>query len=195
MSDDAARRALRQALRTSRLAHPPEACERDSVHIQARLLGHPGWHRARTVALYSPVRGEVRTGRLCAEALAAGKRVCFPQIVSGDRLLRFREAAADGTLSSTGAFGIPSPDGAEVPLEAIDLFVVPGLGFDVHGNRLGQGGGYYDVTLARARPGALRVGLCFSFQLRDALPCIATDVRMDLVVTEAAVHEPGAGSE
>ncbi len=74
-----------------------------------------------------------------------------------------------------------------IPVEQIDLFVVPGLGFTPDGKRLGRGGGYYDATLKAGSIGSRRVGLAFAEQIVDDLPTNEDDVDVDLVVTENEV--------
>ncbi len=89
-----------------------------------------------------------------------------------------------GDSLQPGAYGILEPvDGsAEVPLEEIDAFICPGLAFDPAGHRLGRGRGFYDRLLAQARPDALKVGVCFPFQIvPDTFP-EPHDVIMDEVI-------------
>lgn len=70
---------------------------------------------------------------------------------------------------------------------SVDVVVVPGLGFTPAGDRLGQGGGWYDRFLSGLRADVQAVGVCFDVQLVDALPVEAHDVRMALVVTDRQV--------
>ncbi|MCA9774770.1 MAG: 5-formyltetrahydrofolate cyclo-ligase, partial [Myxococcales bacterium] len=96
--------------------------------------------------------------------------------------------------------GILEPDGGrpEAPVSAMDLIVVPGLGFDPEGGRLGWGAGYYDRVLARRGARAVTIGLAYESQILPALPRDAHDVAMDVVATEARWMErrpePGAGN-
>jgi 5-formyltetrahydrofolate cyclo-ligase len=80
----------------------------------------------------------------------------------------------------------------------VDLVITPGLAFDRRGHRLGYGGGHYDRYFARLQRSALRVGVGFSIQLVDELPTEPSDRPVDLVVTDAGVHdhrgEGGAGT-
>jgi len=76
----------------------------------------------------------------------------------------------------------------EVALEEIDVFVVPGLGFDRRGIRLGRGKGYYDRVLSRAAPGALFIGVCFAECFVEALPATPADVPMHVIATDRALH-------
>jgi 5-formyltetrahydrofolate cyclo-ligase len=72
--------------------------------------------------------------------------------------------------------------------EELDVILIPGLAFDLNGNRLGQGGGWYDRVLARA-PHALKIGVCFDCQILESVPHEAHDVKMDFVVTEKRLLE------
>ena len=67
----------------------------------------------------------------------------------------------------------------------LDLVMVPGTAFDLHGGRLGQGKGYYDRLLSNARPDAPLVALAFDCQIFEEIPVAAHDVFMDLVLTES----------
>jgi 5-formyltetrahydrofolate cyclo-ligase len=73
---------------------------------------------------------------------------------------------------------------------ALDLVVVPGLAFTRRGERLGQGGGWYDRFLPRLHPGCATVGVAFVEQIVDELPLSAHDVRVDLVITDEIDTRP-----
>jgi 5-formyltetrahydrofolate cyclo-ligase len=79
--------------------------------------------------------------------------------------------------------------GKEIPPEELDLVIVPGVGFNREGGRMGNGQGYYDRLLARVRPDCPLVALCYESQLFDDLIISPHDVFMDKVVTERAVYE------
>jgi 5-formyltetrahydrofolate cyclo-ligase len=85
-----------------------------------------------------------------------------------------------------GAFGIPEPcpTGIEYQADGADLIVVPGVAFDLSGNRIGYGKGYYDRFLNNPESKARLVGLCHDFQLIDgAIPADLHDIQMDIIVT------------
>ncbi len=89
-----------------------------------------------------------------------------------------------------GTFGIHEPlvDCNRVPIEEIDLFLIPGLGFDRVGTRLGQGKGYYDRALAEST--ALKVGVCFDGQiLNENLPREDHDICMDFLVSNVEIYQ------
>jgi len=182
---------LRARLAALRRALPPAEVRERGARAQGRLLQLPGFARARTVALYAALAGEVPTDALLDAALAAGKTVCFPVVPREGRVLTFRSVRALSELVPAGRLGIREPTGSSpaVPLGSIELFVVPGVGFGRDGQRLGQGGGYYDATLAAASPASVRVGLAFREQVLDALPVEAGDVPVDQVVTDEATFQ------
>lgn len=178
--------SLRQELTAKRKAMNPETMDSRGLKIQARFLATPYYANARTVALYAPIRGEVPTRDILIAAIADGKTVCYPLSHVHGRILSFRAISSESELEP-GRLGVREPTSASdlIPVDQIDLFVVPGLGFSRDGQRLGRGGGYYDSTLKAASPLARRVGLAFSEQVLKELPANMDDVAMDLVVTES----------
>jgi 5-formyltetrahydrofolate cyclo-ligase len=85
---------------------------------------------------------------------------------------------------------IPQSARAEAQLhlpETIDLVLVPGLAFSKDRHRLGRGGGFFDRLLAGRGANAFKLGVCFSFQLLDAIPTEGHDIVLDAVVTDRAV--------
>ncbi|CUH41119.1 5-formyltetrahydrofolate cyclo-ligase family protein [Jannaschia seosinensis] len=161
---------------------------RDGVGLKARAAAATRLYarlmnlRGRTVAGYLPIGSEADP-RGTMRALCRDNRICVPVVTAKGAPLRFREWAP-GCALETGAFGvsIPVDGGWRVP----DVLIVPMLGFDAGGGRLGYGGGFYDRTLAGLR-GALVVGLALEAQRMDAVPQERTDVRLPWIVTEAGV--------
>jgi 5,10-methenyltetrahydrofolate synthetase len=89
------------------------------------------------------------------------------------------------------AFDQPPIDAPEVDLDDIDVVLVPGLAFDIHGNRLGRGKGYYDELLARLPIGVVRVGVTVDELLVDVLPTEIHDQRVGWIATESGVRRTG----
>lgn len=170
----AQKKALRRRLRRWRRGLAPSWVAQTSAQVCAAVRALPQWQAANTVLLYRALPGEVQV-----EALAEGKRACWPVVVGAGQPLLLR---GDGPVRR-GAFGVLEPT-ERCPIvlpDEVDLVVVPGLGFDDQGGRLGMGGGYYDRTLAGMR--AVRVGVCFAGQRVEAVPRGAHDLRMDAVVS------------
>lgn len=82
-----------------------------------------------------------------------------------------------------GAFQIEEPTGNETTsVRDIDLIVVPAVGYDIKGNRVGRGKGYYDRLLASTR--ATKIGVAYDFQVFDDIETEPHDVRVDIVITD-----------
>jgi 5-formyltetrahydrofolate cyclo-ligase len=186
-TEGAARKVtLREELTARRKALTPDIIDTRGLKVQARFLATPYYQKARTVALYAPIRGEVPTRDILVAALQDEKVVCYPLSHVHGRILSFRAITSESELEP-GRLGVREPNSAAelIPVDQIDLFVVPGLGFTRDGKRLGRGGGYYDATLRAASARSRRVGLAFGDQVVMDLPTNQDDVDMDLVVTEA----------
>lgn len=181
--------ALRAAIDRLRAALFPDEIARRSLFAKERLLALPPLVEARagaTVALYLPLPGELDTLPIFEALAARGFRCAFPRVERGHPRLRFFPLSP-GEPVERGPLGVPQPPARdEIPLEAIDLFLVPGQAFDRRGGRLGRGKGYYDATLAAAAR-AERIGLGFREQLVQVVPMFAHDAPMDWIVTDAEV--------
>jgi 5-formyltetrahydrofolate cyclo-ligase len=142
------------------------------------LAEHP---QLRTLASYAALPGEIDLLPLLAAH--PDRRWVFPR-VSGEAL-SLHVIRDPLTGFRTGAWGIlePAPDAPEAPPAEVDAFLCPGLAFDPAGGRLGRGRGYYDRLLAAARPDALKLGVCRSFQLVDATFSEPHDIAMDRIIS------------
>ena len=187
----AAKLAWRRELRRAVAAMPAEARAAGSAEIRERLTGGPVWRAARSVLFYAPRPDEPDLWPLLAAGLAAGKAVYLPRHVpEGDfyEAAQVRDPERDVTV---GRFGVREPTTA-APAEGqnqLDLVLVPGLGFDPDGWRLGRGRGYYDRLLATFRSPAC--GVAFTEQMIARVPREPHDVRLDWIVTPGGWHGTG----
>ena len=174
---------LRKKIRAVLDAMPSEKRAADSAKICAQLREQPVWQNARSVLLFAPMPAEPDIWPLLEEALAAGKIAALPRYhpagkhyVAGQVQNLRREIA-------TGAFGIREPAARcpEIPLSRLDLILVPGVAFDLHGRRLGRGKGYYDRLLAGVR--GVKCGIAFDEQIVTEVPAGPSDVRMNFMMT------------
>jgi 5-formyltetrahydrofolate cyclo-ligase len=144
------------------------------------------------VAIYSSLREELDTAQLIARALERGCRVFLPRIERRTGRIHFLETFA-GCRQSTNHLGILEPQGtARVEARFLDLVLLPLVGFDAQGVRLGMGGGYYDRTFAfrnlhTSWRGPRLIGLAYAFQQLPSITAAAHDVRMDAVVTDKGI--------
>lgn len=169
---------------------PADRAER-SRRIAERLWTLPAFTRGRHVLFYAAAGGEVETLPLLEQWLAGGRTVILPR-VEGDGVTLVEVGQLEDL--SPGYRDILEPrrgTGQIVSWEEVDLALVPGLAFDLQGNRLGRGGGHYDRGLARIGRQALKIGLAFDFQIVERLPVEDRDIPVDLVVTETRMIEAG----
>lgn len=129
---------------------------------------------------YYPLGNEVNLLPLAQQMLRQGKTVAFPK-TTGTRMDFYK--AASLLEFQKGAFGIMEPV-EETPLaEETPLVLVPGLGFDAKGHRIGYGKGFYDRYFQRFLE-CRKIGIAYDFQMVEELPIDDYDVPMELVVTE-----------
>ena len=176
---------MRASMRALRDAMPAEERARLSDRIAARLRPLLDRLAPRTVMVFSSFGSEVSTRNIIETLLEAGRRVALPVVAGHDmRAVSFRL----GDPVRTARYGAAEPaSAAEVPPDAIDVVVVPGLAFDRRGYRVGYGRGYYDRFLVRTRPDATRIGIAFHAQVVEAVPHGDADQPVDAVVTEVDI--------
>ena len=166
---------LRQFIRAQKRQYTAAQLAALSEEICNRVLASAWWQEAGTLLLYYPLADEVDVRPLIAEAYKGGKTVLLP-VCKGDELELRLYGGADSLRE--GAFGIMEPTGplfAEGQYPQIQLAIVPGMAFDRAGHRLGRGKGYYDRFLPKLDAARLQ-GICFPFQLLEAVPADAHDV-------------------
>ena len=180
--------SLRRLARERRRGVSPEARKRAGESLARSFsFSHPALASARVVAGYHPLPDELSPEPLMAALHAAGRHVAVPAWDPERRGYAFRRWLPDSRLVA-GPMRVPQPaDGDDVPADALDTVLVPGLAFDRHGNRLGFGAGWDDRLLARCRPDAAFVGLAFDGQLLPSLPAEPHDVRMRWLATPGAI--------
>lgn len=177
--------ALRERLRSIREAISPDQYAAWSTAITTHLsvVLRP----FDTILVYSSKPPEVDTHPLIASLLGEGKRVIVPVIQREDCSLRLSYITTPDVLVPS-TFNVPEPVGHEIPADPADIEValIPLLGFDEAGNRIGYGAGYYDRFLAQ-HTHFPTVGVAFAVQQCDDIPHEATDQVLDAVVTDAGV--------
>ena len=194
MTEDIA--ALKKTLRDQAHAARNAQANKDELShaICAKFMALPACAAANTVMYYIDVRSEVRTRGSLPDALATGKRIIVPWCNAAGELELFHLQNMDEL--SVGMYKIlePHADLREKPEkhvrpEDLDLVMVPGVGFDRRGARMGHGKGYYDKLLQHARPDTPLVALAFECQMFPEIPVAGHDIFMDQIITEMAVYE------
>ncbi|MCX6693337.1 MAG: 5-formyltetrahydrofolate cyclo-ligase [Methanomicrobiales archaeon] len=185
--------AIREEMKLRRATLPDDARAAKSSMIEEHLASLLGGHSP--VMLYASKVHEVATHSLINRLLNKGTEVVLPIIEKETGTLRLSYLTSCSQLS-VSTFSVPEPVGHEIPAAPQDLraVVVPMLGFDRRGNRLGYGAGYYDRFLPKTN-GAVIIGVAFACQEVMRVPVYHDDVGMDAIVTEEGICwcNPGAG--
>lgn len=195
------RQQLRRQLRERRRALPPARHAQLSAAAVEQLLRHRLFQTARHIACYLPNDGEMDLSALLAVCRRRGKTLYLPVLsrLRHNHLDFLRYEPGDHLIANR--FGIPEPQqasGRMIRSRQLDLVLLPLVGFDSQGNRLGMGGGFYDRTFAFLhrrqhwrKPRLL--GVAFGFQQIDSegaghLEAGHWDVPLHGVVTEVGVR-------
>lgn len=176
--------ADKSALRARALAARAAGGDQDALtrHLTAALAPH----RGAVLSGYWPMRGEADPRPAMA---AHDGPVCLPVVPGRAMPLIFRQW--DGGPLVDGPFGTAHPADSQ-PVLRPDVLIVPLAGFDLGGNRIGYGGGYYDRTLQLLRESgrATAIGLAFAVQELPDIPAEPFDQPLDLIVTDRRIIQP-----
>lgn len=182
--------SLRKQIRARLKAMSPGKRLNASEQACALLEQQKVWKSAATIFFYAPLPRELDISRLLRDSLAAGKTVALPRFDAATQryvACQIEDAARD---LRDGQFGIREPHGEciAIPPNRLDLILVPGVAFDVHGRRLGRGKGFYDQLLASVR--GTTCGVAFDEQIVEAVPVESHDVHLNCILTPTRWIEP-----
>ena len=188
---------LRKHLRAQRRSLSAAAHGHHSTLAAKAVSTLPGFRAGKRVALYLPFDRETDTAALIDSARRRGVRLYVPVIVDR-RHSRIRFYPLDRKLRR-GVFGIAVPQRLRQPAAPrwLDLIVIPLVGVDHKGRRLGMGGGFYDRALEFRRhrrhwPGPRLVGLAFDCQRTESGFAEPWDVKLDSLATESGLQHYNA---
>jgi 5-formyltetrahydrofolate cyclo-ligase len=163
----------------------------------AKLVELPEYRQAQTVLWYLDCRSELRTRHALPAALNGDKRIVVPYCTTDEQGanklgLWLLESIEEMVVGKWNILEPPrdrwNEAGKVVAPEELDFVMVPGVGFDRRGGRMGNGQGYYDRLLQSVRLNCKLVAPCYESQLMEEIAMGPHDVFMDKVVTEAQVY-------
>ncbi len=177
------KRQIRKQIAQKKAQYSLQDLKKLSDILLNNLEQYPNFRQAECVLLYHSLNDEVQTHEFI-EQWSNRKQLILPVVVGDTLELRCYTGKQD---LQTGAFGIEEPTGKLfTEYGKIDLAIIPGVSFDREGHRLGRGKGYYDRLLPQLKV-SYKIGICFSFQLSEQIPCEPHDVKMDCVFTEKEI--------
>ena len=178
---------LRAALRARRAAFVTQLDSEAAAALRAQLANVVIPHLADTgsVAVYVAYGAEIDPACIALRLQQLGRQVLWPRVNAATDSLSFHACAPDALVA--GFRGLPEPP-VDAPASTPDVILLPLVGADLRGNRIGQGGGHYDRTLAALRAGGHRpqtIGLSWEVQIVDAIAPDDWDPRLDALATPA----------
>jgi 5-formyltetrahydrofolate cyclo-ligase len=184
---------LRRSMIRQRRALPARVTHQNSRAVARRVWKLPAMRRARRIGMYLAVGGEIDCTEILARAAAAGREIYLP-VLSGPALRFARYQPGDPLVSNR--YGIGEPQVAAIHLHSglqLDVVLTPLVAFDLLGNRLGMGGGFYDRSFGFLRWRAAwrkprMIGLAHEFQRVERMRVEPWDVPLQSVITEARVY-------
>lgn len=136
---------------------------------------------AQHILLYHSLPDELSTHSTISRWLAMGKTVYLPVVIGNELVIR----QYNKDFMQQGEFNIWEPTGNDIDPLMMQLIIVPGVGYDNKGNRLGRGKGYYDRLLAHTQ--APTIGVCYSCQYVDTIPSEPHDQVIDYIITPQGI--------
>ena len=158
----------------------PDRARQNQI-LADKFFALPEFATARTIGFFASESFEVATDFLISQSSNSGKKVAFPRVEKNSRALEFHSIRNLSELEIS-EFGIRAPQKSspKIPLDAIDLLVVPALAFTDSAERLGRGGGYFDRVLKKFA--GVSVGLAFDFQILPTIPTEDFDQKVSRVL-------------
>ena len=153
----------------------------ESIELGERLKTQMS--SAHTILFFAPLPDELDVWPVLELSLALGTTCALPFFDAEKKISVAKEIKKLATDIVIGKFGVREPAStcAEIPLNQFDLVLVPGMAFDLSGNRLGRGQGFYDRLLENAS--GIKCGVCHDFQLLEKIPSEPHDAKVDFMLT------------
>jgi 5-formyltetrahydrofolate cyclo-ligase len=158
--------------------------------IESRLFGFANFLESRIIFLYYGRKGEVSSQKILKRCLQSNKIVVLPALDPARHRMKLLKVDNLGKDLIPGPAGIPQPDPTRcklVPIDRVDIAIVPGIAFDEKGGRVGTGEGYYDRLIPRLPATTRKVALSLEAQILPQVPMESHDRHVDIIITENRV--------
>ncbi len=181
---------LRSKIRNAIKSLSAEKRKSDSEKLCANLKTQALFQNAGSILFFASLSEEPDLWPLLNETLAGKKMVALPCFDADNQMYQPRRITDIHVEIMSGKFGIrePAETCVAIPLDDLDLVLVPGVAFGLDGHRLGRGKGFYDRLLQNFS--GKKIGVALEEQIVDAVPVEENDVRMDLILTPSRCVKP-----
>ena len=163
---------------------------RKTKKIEDRLFEFANFLEANIVLLYANTRYEVNTQKIIQRCFDYNKVLVLPSFNPEQMEMRLMKVDNLETDLMSGPRGVLEPDSKRcktVPIESIDIAIIPGIAFDEKGGRIGTGNGYYDGLIPQLAITTRKVALAFECQIVPQIPMESHDKHVDIIITEKRI--------
>jgi 5-formyltetrahydrofolate cyclo-ligase len=189
MAESADKSAIRRELRQRLAAMTDAQRQAKSLAATSFLTASPEFAAARVVMLYLSSHFELDTAPLALKCWQSGKTVVVPKVSWDQRRMLPVEITSLQTNMTTTGPGVREPvSGQPIPINLIDLVIVPGIGFSTDGHRIGRGMGFYDRFLALPDFIGLSCGMGFEEQIVPKLPVLDHDMSLSMLCSDTGIR-------
>ncbi len=187
------KQTLRKEISERLLSMPDSDLKKKSDAICKKIVETREFKNSDVVMLYLPMPYEVDIEPLIESCWQSSKRVLLPRILWQQKKMIAVEINSLGAeLETSRIKNLKQPASSDAADEKeIDLIITPGLGFDMNGNRLGRGGGYYDKFFGCKKLRAIKLAVAFDEQIVDEIPTQEHDLKIDCIVTDKVMEHFG----
>jgi len=181
---------IRRKILKKRLSLPSKDIEDKSRQIFLHFTETVEYKNSQNIMFYVATRSEVQTEEMIKASIRVGKNIFVPVILTECNSLAPSKILDFNNELEIGKKGILEPKKEYYkyfPLENIDLIVVPGVSFDLSGNRIGRGFGYYDNFLRKICTSTKIIALAFEIQIIEKVPTDKNDIPVHKIITEKRI--------
>ena len=182
-----AKRELREKIDAALKALPEEERRLKISEIETRLFDFANFLEARIVLLYMAEKNEVDTQNILSKTFDYGKIIVLPMFESEKKKVRLLKVDDPHRDMVEGPNGLPEPNPErcrEVPMECIDIAIIPCVAVDEKGGRLGAGEGHYDRLIPQLPITTRKVALALEDQIVPQIPTESHDKHVDIIITD-----------
>lgn len=158
--------------------------------IERRLFEFANFMESQMVFLYTPVNGEISTENIIKKALQIEKQLVLPALTTTKNVINLYKITNYNKDLVTGANDILEPDVKKckkIPLEDIDIAIIPGLAFDDKGGRVGFGNDYYRRLISKLPETCRKISLAYEEQVVDQIQMESRKYTVDIIITDKRI--------
>ena len=157
----------------------------NSKIISTRVIATKEYQRSKSIGAYYPIGSEVKTFDIIKHSIDNKKEVGLPRVIDCTKIEFFKiiEDSFEKIKFTKGKYGIFENSMSSTSIDQMDLLIIPGIAFDLQGNRIGYGKGYYDRLLS-SRKAKYIIGLAYEAQVINEIPKNDHDIPVNIIITE-----------